>query len=130
MVELKDRQQQETEGKLHFHSGQTLKVCNLKVHMWGAYCNAKELIFQDVQAQGLYEALKSAVVETVLPFSCLWLRRLNQLSPEEVAARAGPEKTQVIFDQLSGEEKKKSPLSDSPGGGAAVCHPCEHMGIC
>ena len=70
------------------------------------------------------------MVETVLPFSCLWLRRLNQLSPEEVAARAGPEKTQVIFDQLSGEEKKKSPLSDSPGGGAAVCHPCEHMGIC
>jgi len=46
-------------------------------------------------------------VETFLLFSCLWLRRHNWPSPEEVAARAGLEKTQVIFDQLSGEEKKK-----------------------
>ena len=77
------------------------------------------------------EALKSAAMETVLLCSCLWFRRHNRPSPEEVAARAVLEKTQVIFDQLSGEEeKKKSPLSDSPGGGAAVCHPCEHMGIC
>lgn len=80
-------------------------------------------------AQSLYEALKSAAVETVL-FSCLWLRRHNGLSPEEVAARAVLEKTQVIFDQLAGEEEKKCPLLDSPGGGTAVWHPCEHMGIC
>ena len=42
-VELKDRQQQETEGKLQFHSHPTLmgrtsaslKVCNLKVRIRG-----------------------------------------------------------------------------------------------
>ena len=48
MVELKDRQQQETEGKLQCHSRLTLmectfislQVCNWKVHMWGAYCTS------------------------------------------------------------------------------------------
>ena len=53
------------------------------------------------------EALKSAAMETVLLCSCLWFRRHNRPSPEEVAARAVLEKTQVIFDQLSGEEEKK-----------------------
>ena len=60
---------------------------------------------KDVYAQSFI--LKSAAVETVPLFSCLWLRRHNGLSPGEVAARAVLEKTQVIFDQLAGEEKKK-----------------------
>ena len=44
MVELKDHQQQEMEGKLQFHSRLTLientfaSFHNLKVCMWGTYC--------------------------------------------------------------------------------------------
>ena len=45
MAELKDCQQQETEGTLQFHSRlmlmdhrlQFATCCNLKVHMWGSY---------------------------------------------------------------------------------------------
>ena len=46
MVELTDRQQQETEGNAQFHSCQTLmectlaslKLCNLKFHIQETYC--------------------------------------------------------------------------------------------
>ena len=67
------------------------------------------------------EALKSAAMETVLLCSCLWFRRHNRPSPEEVAARAVLEKTQVIFDQLSGEEEKKKVLFRTLQEGALLC---------
>ena len=60
-------------------------------------------------------------METLLLFSCLWLRRHNGLSPGEVAARAVLEKTQVIFDQLAGEEEKKNVLFWTLQEGALLC---------
>ena len=54
MVELKDHQQEEMEGKLQFHSGlmlielmfTSLKVLNVKVRMQGTYCSPKAQILQ------------------------------------------------------------------------------------
>lgn len=69
-------------------------------------------------------------MKTFLTCSCLFLGRHNQNSPEEGAAIAVLEKTQIIFDLLSREEKVSAANSASPGGVAAVHHTCEHMEIC
>lgn len=64
-------------------------------------------------------------METAPTFSCLDLRRHNQLLPVAVL-----EETRVMFHLLSREENVSVPDSDCPGGVAAVHLTCEHMGIC
>ena len=64
MAELKDRQQQETEGERQFHSCLTLmertfaslEVHNLKIHVWGTYCTLSDQgMFAKFKQTGLSE---------------------------------------------------------------------------
>ena len=76
MVELMDHQQQETEGKMQFHSCQTLmectlassKLCNLKVHVQGTYYKT-EMWFEQSE-ETVYKALQN-IVRCILGLFCL-----------------------------------------------------------
>ena len=65
MAELKDHQQQETEGRLQVHSGlmllahafEPLKVHNLKAPMWGTYCNQDKTLSEGLPTESNFSFL-------------------------------------------------------------------------
>ena len=73
MVELKDHQQQETEGKLQFHSGLTL-MAQVLVPCWN---QMQARITERSQREGSYVA--DLLCPTPSSLSCQWVRWVLQL---------------------------------------------------
>lgn len=76
------------------------------------------------------QALRSALVETS-HVQLSWSQKTQLHSPEDTASIPVLERTWVILNLLSREDKKNFPFFnfDSPGGVTAAHHTCEHMGI-